>query len=132
MELIVCDNNSTDRTAGIASAAGATVVLEPLNQIARARNTGAAEATGDWLFFVDADSHPTRELFGDAAEQILSGRVLAGGATIRMAMLSCEPARSSSNQILVLGDGSDAVPVREAGSRADAPPSATWVLEQQA
>ncbi len=83
-ELIVCDNNSTDNTAGIARTAGATVVFEPLNQIARARNTGAAAATGDWLLFVDADSHPTRELFGDAAEQILSGRVLAGGATIQM------------------------------------------------
>ena len=84
VELIVCDNNSTDRTAGIASAVGATVVFEPLNQIARARNTGAAAATGDWLLFVDADTHPSRELFGDVAEQILSGRTLAGGATIRM------------------------------------------------
>jgi glycosyltransferase involved in cell wall biosynthesis len=84
VELIVCDNNSTDHTAGIASAGGATVVFEPLNQIARARNTGAAAATGDWLLFVDADTHPSRELFGDVAEQILSGRTLAGGATIRM------------------------------------------------
>ena len=67
VELIVCDNNSTDRTAGIASAVGATVVFEPLNQIARARNTGAAAATGDWLLFVDADTHPSRELFGDVA-----------------------------------------------------------------
>ena len=57
-ELIVCDNNSTDRTAEIARAAGATVVFEPVNQIARARNRGAAAATGDWLVFVDADSHP--------------------------------------------------------------------------
>jgi glycosyltransferase involved in cell wall biosynthesis len=37
-ELIVCDNNSSDRTAGIARAAGATVVFEPVNQISRARN----------------------------------------------------------------------------------------------
>jgi glycosyltransferase involved in cell wall biosynthesis len=84
VELIVCDNNSTDRTAEIARAAGATVVLEPVNQIARARNTGAAAATGDWLVFVDADSHPSAELFGDVAGQILSGRCLAGGATIRL------------------------------------------------
>ena len=84
VELIVCDNNSTDRTAGIASAGGAAVVFEPLNQIARARNTGAAAATGDWLLFVDADTHPSRELFDEVAEQILSGRTLAGGATIRM------------------------------------------------
>ncbi len=57
-ELIVCDNNSTDRTAEIARAAGAKVVFEPVNQIARARNCGAAAAGGDWLIFVDADSNP--------------------------------------------------------------------------
>jgi len=34
VELIVCDNNSTDRTAEIARAAGAMVVFEPFNQIA--------------------------------------------------------------------------------------------------
>jgi glycosyltransferase involved in cell wall biosynthesis len=83
-ELIVCDNNSTDRTAEIARAAGATVVFEPVNQIARARNSGAAAATGDWLIFVDADSLPSAELFADVAEQIQSGRCLAGGTTVRM------------------------------------------------
>jgi glycosyltransferase involved in cell wall biosynthesis len=83
-ELIVCDNNSTDRTAEIARAAGALVVFEPINQIARARNSGAAAATGDWLIFVDADSHPSAELFAGVAEQILSGNCLAGGATIRL------------------------------------------------
>ena len=45
-ELIVCDNHSTDRTAEIARAAGAKVVFEPINQISRARNAGAAAATG--------------------------------------------------------------------------------------
>jgi glycosyltransferase involved in cell wall biosynthesis len=84
VELIVCDNNSTDRTADIARAAGAGVVFEPVNQIARARNTGAAAATGDWLVFVDADSHPSAGLLADVAEQIRAGRCLAGGATIRL------------------------------------------------
>jgi glycosyltransferase involved in cell wall biosynthesis len=83
-ELIVCDNNSTDTTAEIARAHGATVVFEPVNQIARARNTGAAAATGDWLIFVDADSHPTFELFADVANTIKTGSCLAGGTTIRM------------------------------------------------
>ena len=49
-ELIVCDNNSTDRTAEIARAAGATVVFEPVNQIARARNSGAAAAPATGWF----------------------------------------------------------------------------------
>jgi len=83
-ELMVCDNNSTDRTAEMARAAGAMVVFEPVNQIARARNTGAAAATGDWLLFIDADSHPTAELFANVAEQIQSGKCLAGGSTIRL------------------------------------------------
>jgi glycosyltransferase involved in cell wall biosynthesis len=84
VEFIVCDNNSTDRTAEIARAAGATVVFEPVNQIGRARNSGAAVATGDWLIFVDADSHPSAELFSDVAEQMISGKCLAGGATVQM------------------------------------------------
>ena len=81
-ELIVCDNNSTDRTAEIARAAGAKVVFEPHNQISRARNCGASAATGEWLVFVDADSTPSRELFEDLREAIEGGRVLAGGSTI--------------------------------------------------
>ena len=80
-ELIVCDNNSTDRTSEIAKAAGAQVVFEPVNQISRARNTGAACAGGEWIFFVDADSTPTVELFLEAAEAIRAG-CLAGGATV--------------------------------------------------
>jgi glycosyltransferase involved in cell wall biosynthesis len=82
-ELVVCDNNSTDRTADIARAEGAKVVFEPVNQIGRARNTGAAAATGEWLLFIDADSHPSRELFADAAELTHRADVLLAGATMR-------------------------------------------------
>ena len=83
-ELIVCDNNSTDRTPELARAAGARVVFEPVNQIARARNTGAGAATGDWLVFVDADSYPSPALFEEVAEQMVSGRCLAGGCTVKL------------------------------------------------
>ena len=83
-ELIVCDNNSTDRTAEIARAEGAKVVFEPFNQIARARNAGAAHANGDWLVFVDADSQPSLQLFEDVAAEIEAGRCLAGGSTVAL------------------------------------------------
>lgn len=83
-EIVVCDNNSKDATAELARAAGARVVFEPVNQIARARNTGAAAATGDWFVFVDADSRPTPELFAEVANEIRNGTCLAGGCTVLM------------------------------------------------
>ena len=83
-ELIVCDNNSTDRTAELACSRGARVVFEPMNQIARARNVGAATALGDWLIFTDADSQPSAALFHEVAEQIQAGNCVAGGTTLKM------------------------------------------------
>lgn len=83
-EVIVCDNNSTDRTAEIARAGGAFVVFEPVNQIARARNTGAAVARGEWLLFLDADTVPTRELLAEASRLIAGGEVLFIGAVVQL------------------------------------------------
>jgi len=83
-EILVCDNNSTDRTAEIARQAGAKVVSEPVNQIARARNAGAAQASGDWLVFVDADSQPSSGLFSEVLEKIQEGTCIAGGSTVRL------------------------------------------------
>jgi glycosyltransferase involved in cell wall biosynthesis len=83
-EIIVCDNNSKDKTADLAREAGATVVFEPINQIARARNRGAQEAKGNWLLFVDADSQPTKELLGGVVDEIESGKCLAGGCVVRL------------------------------------------------
>jgi glycosyltransferase involved in cell wall biosynthesis len=83
-ECVVCDNNSTDGTAAVARAGGATVVFEPINQIGRARDAGARVATGEWLVFIDADSTPSAELFADIAERIASGRALGGGSTVEL------------------------------------------------
>jgi glycosyltransferase involved in cell wall biosynthesis len=83
-ECVVCDNNSTDGTAAVARAGGATVVFEPVNQIGRARDAGARVATGEWMVFIDADSTPSAELFADIAERIASGRALGGGSTVAL------------------------------------------------
>jgi glycosyltransferase involved in cell wall biosynthesis len=83
-EMIVCDNNSTDRTAAIAKAEGAEVVFEPVNQISRARNRGASVATGDWLVFVDADSFPGAALFARVADRIATGKCAGGGCLVRL------------------------------------------------
>ena len=83
-EIVVCDNNSSDRTGEIAREAGAKVIFEPINQIGRARDTGAQAACGTWLIFIDADSTPSAGLFADIAEQIIVGRAIGGGVTVRL------------------------------------------------
>jgi glycosyltransferase involved in cell wall biosynthesis len=82
-ELIVVDNNSTDATPDIARAHGARVVFEPVNQISRARNAGAAAARGRYLLFVDADTWPHPDTIRQAVAAMQTGRVCGGGAHVR-------------------------------------------------
>jgi glycosyltransferase involved in cell wall biosynthesis len=84
-ELIVCDNNSTDDTAELARRAGARVVFEPVNQISRARNSGARDARGRYLVFVDADTHIPPQLLRVALENLESGRCVGGGTHVQLA-----------------------------------------------
>ncbi|MGI8417109.1 MAG: glycosyltransferase family A protein [Nakamurella sp.] len=54
-EVIVVDNNSTDHTAAVACAAGATVVFEPIPGVCRARQRGTEIAAGEIIVSADAD-----------------------------------------------------------------------------
>ena len=81
-EIIVTDNNSSDATAAVAEAHGATVVFEPMNQISRARNCGAASAQGRYLIFVDADTIAPTELIQAAIDSLADGTVCGGGAAV--------------------------------------------------
>jgi glycosyltransferase involved in cell wall biosynthesis len=81
-EVIVCDNNSTDRTAEIAADAGARVVFEPHNQIARARNAAASQARGEWLIFLDGDTFLNPKLLQVTIDAFRSGSICAGGAVV--------------------------------------------------
>src|SRR5215216_773166 len=82
-EIVVCDNNSTDKTANIARANGAKVIFEPYNQIAKARNTAAHHAHGDWLIFLDADTCLNPEVLKLTIEKLESGQVCGGGALLK-------------------------------------------------
>lgn len=81
-EIIVTDNNSTDRTAEIAKAAGAKVVFEPVNQISRARNIGAKHAEGRYLIFIDADTQIPTNLLQTTLSNLESGECCGGGANV--------------------------------------------------
>lgn len=80
-EIVVVDDASTDRTADVARNAGAVVVRIERRQIAAARNAGAAEAHGQVLFFVDADTRISRGHVLDALAALQQGYA-GGGARI--------------------------------------------------
>jgi glycosyltransferase involved in cell wall biosynthesis len=62
-EVIVVDNGSTDRSAEIAAAHGATVVSEPRRGYGRAYLTGLEHARGEYVVMGDADgTYPMDEL----------------------------------------------------------------------
>lgn len=82
VEVIVVDNNSTDGTGKIAQDLGAKVVFEPKNQIARARNAGAAAASGVYLVFLDADTLIEGDILDKVQRHLSSRKVIGGGAWV--------------------------------------------------
>src|SRR6476646_6610535 len=55
-EIIVVDTGSTDRTREVAASWGAKVFEFPwVDNFAAARNECLRHATGDWIFWLDAD-----------------------------------------------------------------------------
>ncbi|NLD36651.1 MAG: glycosyltransferase [Desulfatiglans sp.] len=81
-EIIVSDNNSTDRTAAIAEGYGARVAFEGHQQISKARNTGAKKALGRYLIFVDSDTLISPALLKKTLNTLASGRYSGGGASV--------------------------------------------------
>jgi len=83
LELIVVDDDSSDRTAEWAAAYGAKVVAVNFRKISAVRNAGARVATGDVLIFVDADTLVPPATLA-AALQALKGGAIAGGAWVKL------------------------------------------------
>lgn len=80
-EIVVADDASTDQTARIAHAFGARVVTVDRRQIAAARNAGARAASGNKLFFVDADTR-VNEAVVRAANDVMNGGAVGGGSGV--------------------------------------------------
>lgn len=81
-EIVVVDNESTDKTPKIAIAVGARVVNESEHVIARVRNTGAAQTDGDVLVFIDADTLVPEMLFVRIAEVMEDEKCFGGGVAV--------------------------------------------------
>jgi glycosyltransferase involved in cell wall biosynthesis len=59
VNVVVCDGGSSDATVEISNACGATVVLAPASRSSQ-RNTGALNALGEYVVFVDSDMKLSR------------------------------------------------------------------------
>ncbi|MGY0558569.1 MULTISPECIES: glycosyltransferase [unclassified Lysobacter] len=82
-EVIVVDDASSDQTANIATEHGARVIHVSHRQIAATRNAGAAEARGEWLFFIDADTLINPDYLAAALAAMRRGAV-GGGAGVKL------------------------------------------------
>ena len=82
VDVIVVDNNSIDETAAVARNEGSRVVHEPVQGIARARNTGARHAAGDVLVFIDADVAVPPTLLHAIHETMSEPSCIGGGVDV--------------------------------------------------
>ena len=80
LEVIVVDNDSSDRTPEIARSMGATVLKTRARTIAAVRNEGARIARGRLLAFLDADCTVDTAWLRNAARRFNAPRVVAVGS----------------------------------------------------
>lgn len=71
-ELLVFDSRSKDATRELAAKAGARVIEYAFEDYARQRNAALDAASGDWVFFLDADERASEEI-GHEIRAMISG-----------------------------------------------------------
>ena len=81
-ELIVVDNESTDRTSEIARTFSATVVTESVKNIGAIRNNGARQSSGDVLLFFDADTFIPETLLAVIEKEMQDPKCLGGAVDV--------------------------------------------------
>lgn len=70
-EVIVIDNESTDKTASIAKKYGAKLISFKGGTYSERKDKGAEVAHGNWLMYVDADERVTTELRKEIEDRVL-------------------------------------------------------------
>jgi glycosyltransferase involved in cell wall biosynthesis len=78
-EIILVNNNSTDRTQEIAKSFGVTVIEQNHGPVGAVRNAGAKQAKGNILAFIDADCVAPRNWLSTGFESISKDEATYGG-----------------------------------------------------
>lgn len=81
VELVVVNNGSTDDSASVAAAQGATVLSVRDGRLGALRNRGVAASTGDVIAFVDADHEIGPDWVSSAVDALADDPVGAVGAS---------------------------------------------------
>lgn len=75
-EMLVIDDNSSDKTVELAKKHRATVIEHSLeNDFAQSRNFSLEKAKGEWVLFVDADERVSEKLRDEIVKQIQNDTV---------------------------------------------------------
>jgi len=82
-EVLVVDNDSTDASAELASAAGARIVREPIRGYGRAYLAGLAEARGRFIVLGDSDGTYDFAAVASFVEPLTNGTDLVMGSRLR-------------------------------------------------
>ena len=82
VEIIVVDNASTDATRAIAASFGAHIGDEKEHNIGKVRNTGAAQASGDTVVFLDADTNVCPGIFEKIMAAMADSKCIGGSAAV--------------------------------------------------
>jgi glycosyltransferase involved in cell wall biosynthesis len=82
-EVIVVDNESTDTTRSIAESHGARIVNEHVRNIGKVRNTGAENATGEVVVFLDADTIVAPGVFEKIVEAMADQNCVGGSVAVQ-------------------------------------------------
>jgi glycosyltransferase involved in cell wall biosynthesis len=73
-EIIVLDSGSTDRTVEIAKSYGAEVFTESWKGFPAQKNSAIDKGRGDWIFLLDADEVPSKELASEVLTVVKENR----------------------------------------------------------
>lgn len=76
-EIIVCDNNSSDKTTRLAKDLKAKVFSKKFTDYSQQRNYALDRAVDGWIFFLDADERVTNEL-RDEIKTIVKNNLVDG------------------------------------------------------